>query len=494
MYNKVKNVCIVGGGSAGWLTALWCVRTMPHIKLTIVESPNIPRVGVGEATLVAFDAFLRDCGINESEFMLNSDGVYKSGILFPDWGVHNHPVWHPFSFHTPDEDKSISRFELFYNSGLLPKEFFKYAFRHEDTSVKHNKVPPAVQQQTGYHVDCVKLANYIPTLIKKYITHYQETVIDVVVKDENIKEVILDSGKSVTADLFIDCTGFKRLLSNKLLGSKWINKDHMLFNNAAVAGHISYTDVNTEMKPYTECQAVEWGWIWKIPIDGRIGSGMVYDDNLISKENAEQYFRNYWGNDRIIESHPINHIQFKPEYNANNWRGNCLSIGLASGFIEPLESTGLFLLTEGIRSATDKFRKGYYNQADRDGFNAEMTIRYDESMDFVALHYVNAKAAGPFWDKVRAEFTPSDSLELAIETYKTQIVEWNHNQHSHNFMHLNWHLWLYSVGIQPAYNYIEKNTARKVLEDLYKKTEKYLHLQCFTNKQLIDIRKDLHLS
>jgi tryptophan halogenase len=489
MNHTVKNICIVGGGSAGWLTALWCVKTMPHMNITLIESPNIPKIGVGEATLVAFDSFMKDLGIDQQTMMFESDGVFKSGILFPNWGIHDTPVWHPFSFHSNEENKKMSRFDFFHNTNLPPSEVYRYAMCHYDTSVLNNKVPPPTQQ-TGYHVDCIKLANYISNNLRNSINYKQEHVKQVEVTNGNIEYVTLETGQQVTADFFIDCTGFAKLLSNSLPDSDWVCKDHMLFNNAAVAGHVRYINEDEELKPYTTCEAVDWGWIWQIPISGRIGSGLVYDDRLISKEDAETYFRNYWG-DRIIENHGLKHIRFKPEYNKNNWRGNCFSVGLASGFIEPLESTGLFLLTEGIKSATNRIRKGFYNNEDRLNFNSEMSGRYDESMDFVGLHYMNPKATGPFWDKVRAEWTPTDSLKTIINIYENNVVDWNFNQDDVNFMHLNWQLWLYAVGVKPKYVPIPAEQAQQTLEYFYKRYEKYAHLQSFTNTQLRDIRLDL---
>lgn len=488
-HQPVKNICIVGGGSAGWLTALWCVRTMPHMKITLIESPNIPKIGVGEATLVAFDEFIKNLGIDPQTMMLESDGVFKSGILFPNWGIHDTPVWHPFSFHTNEEDPRMNRFDLFYNSGFPPEEIYRYGMCHYDTSVLNNKVPPPTQQ-TGYHVDCIKLANYISDNIRNSIDYKQENVKHVEVEGEEIKFVELEYGLKVKADLYIDCTGFRKLLSNSIPNSDWVCKDYMLFNNAAVAGHVEYINESEELKPYTTCEAVEWGWIWQIPISGRIGSGLVYDDSLISKEDAEEYFRNYWKG-RVIEERGIKHIKFKPEYNKNNWRGNCLSIGLASGFIEPLESTGLFLLTEGIKSATNRIRKGFFSDADRQNFNSEMAGRYDESMDFVGVHYMNSKAKGPFWDKVRAEWKPTESLKTIIKVYEENHVDWNFNQDDLNFMHLNWHLWLYAVGVKVASVPVDPKQARQALEYYYKRYEKYLHLQSFTNSQLRDIRLDL---
>lgn len=493
MLNKeIKHICIVGGGSSGWITAAYALAQLPWAKITLIESANIPTVGVGEATILNFDNFLeQDCGIPATLWKNASNAVVKTGILFPNWKDGDKTVWHPFYFNGSwmSNDEGISEYHartaLGIAAGVEFNEFVEFAAAWYNPSVEKKQLPDMRRHNVGWHLDAIKLANFLSSYLRgKYpIQHILGDVSNIVVEHGDIKSFDVN-GTKFEADFFIDCTGFKRLLSSSIPGSEYVSADKMLFANAAVAGPVSYADEYEVIPPYTICQACEYGWIWKTSIEGRIGSGLVYNDTLLSKQEAEEFFVNHWGKERML-TEKFNHIKFKPEYNKRNWRGNCFSVGLASGFLEPLESTGLHLLIRAAKVGLDMLRKRYYTQPDVDYFNSDMNTLYTDGMDYVALHYMNNKRPGPFWDLVRKEFTPSDSLKTQIDMYeKYYITDLNH-QYNKLFNSDSWRIWLHGSEHKM---YVPPNpNAMTVLAQLAREE---LAKGGITNNQFIALRKE----
>lgn len=449
MFNKqIKNICIVGGGSAGWITAAYALEQLPWANITLVESPNIPTVGVGEATILNFDHFLsNDCKIPINEWQEASDAVVKAGIHFPNWVDGDKDVWHPFTFTGSwfeEEKEYYSRSVLGIQANIDHADFVQFATDWHTTCVERNQLPDLRMHSVGYHLDAIKLANFLSAYLRnkhpQRLTHILGSVSNIVVNDGEIKSFDVD-GNQFQSDFYIDCTGFRKTLSSSIPGSEMVVADKMLFANAAVAGPVRYNTEDEVIPPYTICQACEHGWMWKTSIATRIGSGLVYNDTLISKEEAEEFFVNHWGKERMLTD-KFNHIKFKPEYNKRNWRGNCFSVGLASGFLEPLESTGLHLMVRAAKVGLDMLRKRYYTETDLDYFNSDIGMLYEDATNFVALHYMNNNRTGPFWDKVRNEFTPSDSLKVHIETFENDYVRTSDQQVSRMFSADSYRIWL----------------------------------------------------
>jgi hypothetical protein len=442
---EITSICIVGGGTAGWLTAAFFLQNRPTLKITLIESPNIPTVGVGEATILNFDKFLKYCGFDESEWMPECDAIYKAGILYPDWRGNGIDVWHPFA-QTPrfKENRHITMADAFYNTDLDPALFYQLVLSNYDNCVIHNKVP--IAPQMAYHLDAVKLAAFITKKVSPRISYYKEDVVEVESDGKDISKLTITNAGDIVADLYIDCTGFKRLLSSKIAGSKWIDKSYMLPNNAAIATPVSYVDQPNEMKPYTTAQPMEHGWMWKTPIQTRIGSGLVYNRDLLSDDDAIKLFTEHWGEDRLITG-KFNKIKWDPTYNAKNWRGNCVSIGLASGFLEPLESTGIALITSPIGILYQLIGKGWYGDTERDIFNNEMSMLYDDATDFVGMHYMNTLRTGPYWDYVRENWKTSETLDLKIKQHYRDLTRiWSTNDYAIMGDH-SWNVWFHAVGI-----------------------------------------------
>jgi tryptophan halogenase len=477
MQTPVNKIVIVGGGSAGWLTAAYALYNLPNAQITLIESPNVPTVGVGEATILGFDHFLTKCGIPTELWTKECDATIKLGTYFPNWRGDDKNVWQPFYF--PIEKAKSGNWHDYVDlcrDAEVPFEDYEKWTAWYDVSVKDHKVasntsitggPAAV----GYHLDAIKLANFLSSYCnKKYprLRHIQQHISMPAVKDGLIDHLVLEDGQMITGDFFVDCTGFKRLLSNALADGEWVDRSHMLFTNAAVASQINYETEDEPQVPYVTAQATDHGWIWKTPVKDRIGSGLCYNSDLTTKQEAEDHFVQHWGEHRL-KTGQFNHVPFKPEYNKNNWRGNCFSVGLASGFIEPLESTGLALLIIGSEGLS-YLKKGYYVSEDQERFNEDMSNVYEDSMGFVALHYFNNPRQSKFWKHVEENFKETKHMEDLCTTYARNytptIDEQFFPRNTEIFQDINWKLWLNTIGIKTATANLDKLESKELLNKM----------------------------
>lgn len=476
---NVSSICIVGGGTAGWMTAAWALYNLPKVNITLVESPDIPTVGVGEATILGFDHYLKECGIPKELWTKASDATIKCGTYFPNWKGDDTNIWQPFYFPigTSDEGHVGDIINLAIDAGADVTNMETYVSWY-NSCVKNNMIPENTTVKdgvahVGYHLDAIKLANFLSQYLnKKYprLTHIQKHISNPVVNNGNVEKVVLEDGQELIADFFVDCTGFKKLLSNAVPGADWVDRSSMLFTNAAVASQINYETPDEPQVPYVTAQATDLGWIWKTPVKDRIGSGLCYNSDLTTKQEAEDHFVQHWGEHRL-RTGTFNHIPFEPKFNRKNWRGNCFSVGLASGFIEPLESTGLALLIIGA-GGLRHLEKGHFTQEDVDQYNSDIEQVYNNSMDFVALHYFNNPRQGKFWKHVYENFKETDSLKnLATGYAKTYTPTLEGSQFfprdTEMFAEPNWKLWLHTTGINPATPKIKKQNAIDIIKVMH---------------------------
>ena len=261
-----------------------------------------------------------------------------------------------------------------------------------------------------------------------------------------IKYLKLKNGQVIKGDLFIDCTGFKSLLNKK---PKRNNLKNRLICNTAIAGHISYKDKQKELKPYVTSEAVDYGWIWNIPVQSRIGSGIVFNRDITKVEEAKNYFIKYWNN-RIDES-KLKVIDWTPFYNDDMWKENVVSIGLSAGFIEPLESTGLALIMRGAFHLLLRIDSNYYDDSDIKIFNNNIKHSFEECIDFVNMHYNKINRNEKFWKIAKQEIKVSEKLKFYSDYLKSKTLSLdyfsNHTlQNLDIFSGNNWILWLVQMG------------------------------------------------
>ena len=386
---KIKKVVIVGAGSSAMLAAAF-ISNNTTFDVTVVDKEGGSPIGVGEATLINFKPFMTACGFDFKEWFEACDATYKTGILFPGWVKKD--VWHPFKMNPMSKLND---------------------FNENDNN--------------GFHIDCLKLAEFIKNKIKNKVKFFNRTV-----KGMYGSYLLTDKGQ-MKADVFIDCTGFNSVLQKKTK----VDLSKRLICDTAIAGHVEYKN-EKEKRKYVICEAVSCGWIWKIPVKNRIGTGIVFDRSITSTLEAEKIFIEHWDN-RVDIRKTIN---WTPYYKPSFWKHNVVSLGLAAGFIEPLESTGLALAMEGAYQFVELTKNGYGYGATVDLYNAIMKSFYEESIDFVAMHYIVSNRKEKFWEKARKLKIPPQYKLYKEE--KNNIANYPNNQYSF-FGGNNWVTWLKQV-------------------------------------------------
>ena len=408
---KIKNLVIVGGGSSGWLTAAYLSNNFPNLNITIIDKEIGTPIGVGEATLLNFPKFLNACGFDLNEWYNQLDATEKLGILFPNWIDDNKDISHPF-----------------FVSKTSPKDYKqRLTMKFENLS------------NVAYHVNCGKLTTFLQKKLNNKIIFKKNDVENVVFDGNEIKKLILKDNEEITADLYIDCTGFKSILKNKT--ERIILRDRLICDTA-VACSVNYLNENIEKLPYVRCEAVNEGWVWSIPVQSRIGSGFIFNREITHIENAKDFFIKYW-NQRIKKEN-IKVIDWTPYYDKKIWSKNVVSIGLSAGFLEPLESTGLALAMEGIFQLSKRIYKNFYNEDDIELYNKTMQMFFENSIDFVNMHYLVSQRKGVFWEQGRQLKKPEKFLmfEECIKNNKFDMDENIIFNDSDFFTSNNWYCWL----------------------------------------------------
>jgi tryptophan halogenase len=469
---KVNSITIVGGGTSGWMTAAYLSHNFPEIPVTVVDKEVGTPIGVGEATLLNFKAFMEECGFSINEWFTAVDATYKSGILFSNWIEPGKDIWHPFNKGNTEVIGKFGIHDIWTHNQQY--DFKKYALSYYDASIMHNALDAVNLRDYAYHVDCSKLVMFIQEKLKNKIQIVRSDVVNVVNNDAGIDYLELKNGSTVSSDLFIDCTGFKSLLRT---AERRVSLSDRLFVNTAVACPIPYNDKSSELKPFAECDAVDHGWIWKIGVASRIGSGMVFNRDITSIDEAKEYFVNYWNN--RISKEQVRVIDWTPFYNEDQWKGNVVSVGLSAGFIEPLESTGIALITAGITQISNAIEEQFYTQDNIDYFNMQMKLYFEDSVDFVSMHYAKTTRDTKFWSHVSNTFKASARMDHHLEQLANPNIKLPSNgKYNYIFGGSNWTVLLAQMG----YFVAERNTglnceiSEELLVKNYIKNEKSRHV------------------
>ncbi len=484
---EIKNIVIVGGGTAGWMTAAYLSKNLWNVNVTIIDKEIGNAIGVGEATLLSFKPFMEECGFQFDDWAVELEAGYKAGILFTNWNKPGNDIWHPFFkgdiFVVPKLKKS--------DIWSLNQEYDykKFVFENYNTAVNHNSVDYNKLQNYAFHINCGKLVLFLQEKLKNKVKFIKSDVVDIVKNDEdNIKHLVLKDGSIIEGDLFIDCTGFKQILRKP---KKRIDLMGRLFVNTAVVCQVPYQDRPKEFTPYAICDAVDHGWIWKIGISSRIGSGMIFNRDITDIEEAKKYFVDYWNNRIDIKN--VRVIDWDPYYIEDQWSGNIVNIGLSSGFIEPLESTGIGFITTGITQLYNVLREGIYSELDKDQFNLQLKIIYEDTIDFVSCHYDSNTRETPFWNYVKNTFKPSPRMLYHIkeldnpDTYVRQDGKINQF-----FGGANWTWFLIQLGykVAPRKLDISQETASEILIKDYVQYIKYNYISSRHHSSEIDRIKE----
>ncbi|WP_114951240.1 tryptophan halogenase family protein [Sphingosinicella terrae] len=448
-------VVIVGGGTAGWMTAAALVRRLPHAcTVRLVESTEIGIVGVGEATLPHLRAFIEMLGIDEAEFMRTTQATYKLGIEFRDFGRIGERYLHPFgSFGTPLNGVPFHHYWLRMRAAGRQDSFFDYSIANVMAATKRF-APPSVD--TGSILSSYAYAyQFDATLFAPYLRDYAlargavrtEGKVVAVERDAasgDVAALALESGERIEGDLFVDCSGFRALLIGESLHSDWEDWSRWLPCDRAVA--MPCASPTGGIEPLTRATAMGAGWRWRIPLRHRVGNGYVYSSAHIGDDEAAAALT------AAVEGEPLADprlLRFRAGRRTRSWHGNVVAIGLASGFLEPLESTSLYLAQGAIEQLVALFPiGGRVADADRDEFNEVVDWEYDRIRDFLILHYhATSRTDSAFWDHVRTMAVP-DSLQEKIELFQVagRLVRYTRGL----FLEPSWLAVFLGQGIVPA--------------------------------------------
>lgn len=406
---NIRKVLIVGGGSAGWMAAAALSRYLPsdRTEITLIESDEIRTVGVGEATIPQIAVFNKMLGINEDDFVKATNATFKLGIEFQDWGRIGHKYFHPFGEYGYDlEGVDFHQFWVRLKQSGERHGLDEYSLNAQAAYAGKFIRPDAASNGSvlskmgyAYHFDAGKYASYLSKYAQKRGVRRIEGKVCAVNKrstDGFLESVQLETGDVIDADLFIDCTGFRALLINGALGVGYEDWSHWLPMDRAVAIPCATVEF---AKPFTISKAQSAGWTWKIPLQSRIGNGHVYSSKFMSTDMATQILEKELVGKPLAEP---NHLRFQTGIREKFWEANCVSLGLSSGFLEPLESTSIHLIQSGISKLIALFPDCEFSSTDRDEYNRLLNVSCKHIRDFIILHYIATdREDSPFWKHMK---------------------------------------------------------------------------------------------
>ena len=421
----MKHYLVVGGGTAGWISAAILSNLFKYsdTKVSLIESPNVPTIGVGEATIPSILDLLDYLNISKEEFIVETNATFKLAIKFIDWLQLDHHYWHPFGqvggkIDTLDFYHHWRKYSEKGGSGEFTDFSPAVALAKEGKFYVSNPSKADLFSSSDYalHFDAVKVANFL----KKYsinngVKHINANVESVnKTKCGDLESVVLDNGQLLSADFFIDCTGQAALLIGQSLGVDYLDWRKFLPVDRAVAVQSENTGV---IHPYTISQACKHGWRWKIPLQARTGNGYVYSSEFCSDDEATTLLLSKVAGRAVNEPRVIHFLTGKRD---KFWHKNCLAVGLSSGFLEPLESTSIYLIMKAMLNFVQMLPTENIYQPTVDEFNRLMNIEFECIRDFIVLHYCTSKRIdSPFWLWWKNTKIP-DSLGAKIRLFRAQ--------------------------------------------------------------------------
>lgn len=472
----VKNVVIAGGGTAGWITAIALSRKLGQlINISLVESEEIGTVGVGEATIPPMRTFHKLLGIDEQDFMRATEATFKLGIQFENWGSLNDTYIH--SFGKTGQETWLADFHHFWLRGRslgFASDFGDYCL--ELQAAKHNRffTSPQSPLNFAYHLDAGRYAKYLRNLCETNGVKRIEGKIHTIEQDPTsgfISKLLLESGQKVEGDLFIDCTGFRGLLIEQTLNTGFEDWSHWLPCDSAIAVQTESLEAAT---PYTRSIARTSGWQWKIPLQHRVGNGLVYSSRFMNDQDAQaELLQNIDG--KLLTEPRV--IKFQTGKRKQVWNKNCIAIGLSSGFIEPLESTSIHLIMMAATRLLHLFPFNGVNSALIKEFNRLSSIEMEQLRDFIILHYhATSRFDSDFWNYCRTMSIP-DTLQLRLDLFKQ-------NAHAYQadgelFRVDSWTQVMFGQGISPSHyhhlvNLMPENELKKFLSHIQQQVQQNL--------------------
>jgi hypothetical protein len=439
--HRIRSVVVLGGGTAGWMTACYLAKALDGtVELTVLEAPTIPRIGVGEATIPNLQtAFFDFLGVPEEEWMRECGASFKMGIKFVNWRTPGEGVAQPrglsagedYFYHMFGQLRThdllpLSHYWVYRREAGLTDEPFDRACYGETLIMDGNRSPRTLDglRMTNYawHFDANRVADYLRRFAvgKQSVRHVQDVMASVRFDERGyITALETESGRVLEGDLFVDCSGFRGLLINQAMGEPFIDMSDYLLCDSAVATGVQEDGAAYGIEPYTSAIAMRAGWTWKIPMLTRFGTGYVFSSKFTSRDQATVDFCRLWNLDP--ETNPLNQISFRVGRNRRAWVKNCVSVGLASCFVEPLESTGIYFTYAAAHQLAKHFPDKRFDRILIDRFNREIELMFDDTRDFIQAHFrFSPRTDTPFW-RANKEIRLSDDIAEKISMYRAGL-------------------------------------------------------------------------
>ncbi|MDO9609091.1 MAG: tryptophan 7-halogenase [Brevundimonas sp.] len=450
----IKRIVIVGGGTAGWMAAAVISKSLArdYAQIDLIESPDIGTVGVGEATIPPILTLNRLLGIDENEFVRRTQATYKLGIQFRNWGRLGNEYIHPFGTYGADleglafhqhwlrlrNNPRVGEIDA-YSLPIMAMKAGRFTRTLDDPRHVHSRMAYA------YHFDASLYGGFLREMaMARGVNRIEAKIIDVTLNAENgfVDAVTLDDGRQIKGDLFIDCSGFRGLLIEQALETGYEDWSHWLPMDRALAVPCEAVGAPTL---YTRSTAHDAGWQWRIQLQHRTGNGHVYASAFTSDEAARNTLLSNLDGSPLADPRPL---KFVTGRRRKAWNKNVVSLGLASGFLEPLESTSIHLIQSGVTTLMSLFPDKRFDQADIDKYNKLMREEYEHARDFIILHYhAGERNDSEFWRHVKATETP-DSLKERIDLFRSRGRVMG--RHEDLFAHTSWVAVMLGQGIVPS--------------------------------------------
>jgi tryptophan halogenase len=428
-----RSILIVGGGTAGWLSAAYLAKALnlpenPHLTITLVESPEIGIIGVGEGTFPTIRETLRFLDIDERNFVRKSSATFKQGILFTDW-LHapgegkRHRFFHPFEAPFYSDEAALVPYWLLQDEKSRPSFAEAVTIQNRVAGAKRGPKRPGEPDFDGplnyaYHIDARSLAKLLAARASELgVTHLSGELEHASLgEDGNIASIALKDGRELTADLYMDCSGFRAELIGRTLESPFRSVRDCLFTDRAAACRVPYDNPDAPIESYTLANAHEAGWTWDIGLAEERGIGCVYSSSHMDDESALALLRAYLG--PSFDESSVRILGFEAGYRERQWVGNCVAVGLSAGFLEPLEATGLVLIEAAVGMIAELFPHHGPIGAPARRFNQLMSARFENIVKFLKLHYCLSQRTEAFWRENADPSTIPSELKELLEQWR----------------------------------------------------------------------------
>lgn len=478
-YRTLDNIVIVGGGTAGWMAALFAQKALPESLITLIESEDIGILGAGEGTTPNFVTFSDFLGIPLTRFIDGADTTLKNGIKFTNWNNDGRHYYHGFD---PVRDVGFGAFQT---EDILPRtslvlglssfedstlesvnviskisEAGKVTFTRRTDLHKELELPNPIFQfeqhsYFGVHFNAAKVAKVLREVAEERGVHRVEGKVVGVsqAEDGDIQSLSLEDGTEISVDFLFDCTGFARKFIGEVYESEWKSHRDFLPVKRAIPFFVEHD--GKHIPPYTEAIAMKYGWMWRIPTQERFGSGYVFDSDLVSDDEAKAELDEFMG----FEVESPRTINFNAGYYTTPWVNNCIAAGLSSAFIEPLEATSLWTTVNTLAGAlnnTELMRSKDPRIAEE--FNRKFIDMHDQVVDFLYLHYMSKRDDSEFWMRFKDTSNAPGAIQELVETWQYRIPEYRDFQ-GKMFLFDSW------MSVASGLELLNWNLIRKTMEN-----------------------------